>query len=87
MPRRQLIKREDVEVGELPGNEVFVYDRRQKVTHHLPPEVALVWEKCDGSNNRADLERIILSEFNVAEPKLTVREAISRLDVLNLLRR
>jgi len=91
MPRRPLIKREDeLEVRELPNNEVFVYDRQQRVTHHLSTEIALVWERCDGTNRAADLERIVRLELNVTnvtEAKVTVREAISRLDHLNLLQR
>lgn len=88
MPRRPPIKREDeLDVRELPNNEVFVYDQQQKVTHHLSSEIALVWVRCDGTNRAADLERIVSSELNVSEPRVTVRQAISRLSRLNLLRR
>jgi hypothetical protein len=88
MPQRPPIKRDDeLDVCELPDNEMLVYDRQQRVTHHLAPETALIWERCDGSNKRSDLERIVRSELNVTEAKATVREAISRLDRLNLLRR
>jgi hypothetical protein len=88
MPRRPLIKREDeLDVRELPNNEVFVYDRQQRVTHHLSSEIALVWERCDGTNRAADLERIVRSELNVAKAKVTVRQAINRLAHLNLLQR
>lgn len=88
MPHRPLIKREDeLDVCELPDNEVFVYDRQQKVTHHLSPEIAFVWERCNGKNARSDIEQIVRSELNIVEAKVTVREAIKRLDVLKLLRR
>ncbi len=88
MPRRPPIKRKDeLDVRELPDNEVFVYDRQQRVTHHLSSEIALVWERCDGTNRAADLERIVQSELNIPEARVAVREAISRLDRLNLLQR
>lgn len=88
MPRQPLRKREDeLDVRELPDNAVFVYDRQQRVTHHLSPEIALIWEKCDGSNGRLDLERIIRSELNIAGARIAVRDAISKLSRFNLLRR
>lgn len=88
MPGRLPIKREDeLDVRELPNNEVFVYDQQQRVTHHLTSEIALVWERCDGTNRAADLERIVRSELNVPKARVTVRDAISRLDRLNLLQR
>ena len=89
MPHRLLIRRDDadLDVRQLPDNEVLVYDRQQRVTHYLASEIALVWERCDGNNKRADLEKIVCTELNVTEAKVTVREAINRLDRLNLLRR
>jgi hypothetical protein len=88
MPRRLPIKREDeLDVRELPNNEVFVYDRQRRVTHHLSSEIALVWEMCNGANRTTDLERIVCSELQVTEARVAVREAISRLDRLNLLQR
>ena len=88
MAQRALIKREhELEVQELPDDEVFVYDRQQRVTHHLSPEMALVWDRCDGRNGQSDLEEIVRLELNVVDAKLAVRKAISRLSQLNLLRR
>jgi hypothetical protein len=88
MPSRPPIKREEeLDVRELPDNEKFVYDKQQKVTHHLSHEIALVWDRCDGRNGRSDLEQIVRSELNVPAAKITVREAISRLSRLNLLLR
>jgi hypothetical protein len=84
MPKR-LLQRQDVDTRELPDNDVFVYDQLQKITHHLSPEVAFVWSKCDGSNGRIDIERIVSAELNIAQAKETVREALTRLTKLNLL--
>ena len=84
MPKR-LLQREDVDTRELPDNDMFVYDQQQGITHYLSPEVALVWTKCDGSNGRIDLERIVCAELNIAEARETVREALTRLNKLNLL--
>jgi len=84
MPKR-LVQRQDVDTRELPDNDVFVYDHLQKITHYLSPEVAFVWAKCDGSNGRIDLERIVCAELNIAEAKETVRDALTRLTKLNLL--
>jgi hypothetical protein len=83
---RRPIQIEHVDTRELPDDEVFVYDRQQRVTHHLSHEVALVWEKCDGRNGRSDLERIVRAELNISEAKETVRDAIMRLNQLKLLR-
>jgi hypothetical protein len=86
MTHRLLIKREDeLDVRELPGDEVFVYDRQQMVTHHLSPEIALVWDSCDGRNVVSDLEQILRSELKVPNARVIVRRAITRLDRLNLL--
>ena len=87
MPRPLVKRKDQLDVRELPNNEVFVYDRQQRITHHLSSEIALVWERCDGSNGPADLERIVCSELNVTTAKVTVRKALSRLNRLNLLQR
>src|SRR5437763_1967872 len=88
MTHRPPIKREEeLDVHALPDNEVFVYDRQQRITHHLSSEMALVWDSCDGRNGRSDLERIVRSELNISNAKVIVREAISRLVRLKLLRR
>lgn len=80
------IKREDeLDVRELPDNEVFVYDRQRRVTHHLSSEAALVWERCNGRNRPADLERMLRLELEVPEPRTAVRQALRRLDGWNLL--
>ena len=84
MPKR-LLQRQDVDTRELPDNDMFVFDQQQKITHHLSPEVALVWSKCDGSNGRIDIERIVGAELNLAEARETVRQALTRLTKLNLL--
>jgi hypothetical protein len=86
MPDRRPVRRiEELDVRELPNNEMLVYDRQQRVTHHLASETALIWERCDGNNNRSDLERIVGSEFNISEPTTTVDKAIERLDQLRLI--
>jgi hypothetical protein len=86
MIERPPVKREnELDVRELPGDEVFVYDQQERVTHHLSQELAFVWAKCDGSNGRADLERIIQSELNITEARVTVQKAITKLSQLNLL--
>ncbi len=86
MPYRHLIKRsEGLEVCELPENQMLVYDRQKRMTHYLNSATALVWIKCDGSNNHIDLEKIVQSELSVPKAKVTVRDALDRLNRLNLL--
>ena len=86
MRLKPLTKRsEQLEIRELPGNELLVYDYDQRTTHFLPPATAFIWERCNGVNSRADLERIVRVELEVTEPRTAVREAIDRLSKLNLL--
>ena len=86
MRLKPLTKRsEQLEIRELPGNELLVYDCDQRTTHFLPPATAFIWERCNGVNSRADLERIVRIELDVGEPRTAVKEAIARLSKLNLL--
>src|SRR5215208_4631630 len=86
MRLKPLTKRsEQLEVRELPENELLVYDYDRRTTHFLPPATAFIWEHCNGVNSRADLERIVRLELNVLEPRTAVKEAIDRLSRLDLL--
>ena len=86
MRRRTLTKRNcGLEVRELPDNEMLVYDPEERVTHFLAPATAFIWERCDGTNSRSDLERIVRSELQVTEPAVAVQEALDRLDRFKLL--
>jgi len=86
MSQRQLLKRnEGLEINELPENEMFVYDSENHVTHFLNSAMALVWERCDGKTDDAELEKIIESELNVTKCKSTVQIALEKLNKFNLL--
>lgn len=87
MPRQLLLKRVDeLEVCELPDKTLFVYDQQQRVTHHLSPETALIWEKCDGNNELSDLEQIVRLEFSHVKARSAVRNAINTLSQFKLLK-
>lgn len=86
MAQRQLLKRDEgLEICELPGNEMLVYDSRHRVTHFLNSTTVLIWKKCDGNIDRLELERIVQSELNVSKARLTVRAALNELSKFNLL--
>jgi hypothetical protein len=87
MPKGLTKRSEQLEVRELPENELLVYDYQFRTTHFLGTSTALIWDRCNGVNSRADLEKIVQVELNVMEPRAAVREAISRLSRLNLLLR
>ena len=66
MPPRALIKRNDeLEVRELPGNEMLVYDQQQRVTHFLAPATAFIWGRCDGKNSRSDSKQCYYQALRV----------------------
>jgi len=86
MPSEQLSRRhEGLEVCELPENDVLVYDSKHKTTHYLNSATALIWARCDGKNGTTDLERILKSELQITKVRLTVRDALNRLNKLDLL--
>lgn len=86
MRLKPLTKRsEQLEIRELPGNELLVYDYDRRTTHFLPPATAFIWERCNGVNSRADLERIVRVELDVREPRTAVKDALDRLSKFNLL--
>jgi len=94
MPRHQLLqKREDkLEVRELPGNAIFVYDQRERVTSSSFSG-NFSGNRADlgkyGSNGRSDLERIVhleFLEFNVSQARIAVRDALNNLSQFSLLK-
>lgn len=86
MAHSQLLKRnEGLEISELPGNEMFIYDSRHRVTHFLNSTTALVWDRCDGKINRLELEKIVQSELNISEVRMAVRTALNKLNKFDLL--
>jgi hypothetical protein len=71
-------------VRQLP-EETLVYDLARHKAHCLNPTATLVWKLCDGSRDRAELNRAVARDMNVRDAEAIVGLALEQLAKRHLL--
>jgi hypothetical protein len=77
-------RKADLVTRELP-EETLVYDLRTNKAYCLNETASLVWKKCNGENEPADIARLMVNESHASVPEDLVWLAIEELRKNNLL--
>ena len=77
-------RKEHLSVRSLP-HETLVYDLQTHKAHCLNPLVTFIWQRCDGTNSRDDLAKVVERHWRISECEAVVQLALEQLSRRGLL--